>query len=202
MKLHIKKILNLQFAHNSSIDEFISTVFNVQNPNPSYVFRLPGSRTVVYRRSDFREAIFPNVTNVNKFNQSFDHFQVSASNQQPLRFQKDDLNHELKFEKFYFEKAKSLEDSDYDENLRKIVEENVRTERTFISFMDDLNKDLDQEDYRTNSLKSQGSQKSNKPQSKQKFEDSDDWDSFGLAGWSGTMKEVNQNFKVSIERYF
>lgn len=205
MKLHIKKILNLENHINSTIDEYISTVFNIHNPNPSYVFRLPGSRinkTVVYRRSDFREAIFPNVTNINKFNQSFDHLEVSASNQQSLRFQKDDISEELKFEKYYFEKARSLEDSDYDENLRKVVEENVRTEKTFISFIDDLNKDLDDEEFRSNQLKLQSSQKTQKTQNKEttKFKDSDDWDAFGLAGWSGTMKDVNVNFKTTIER--
>lgn len=203
LKLHIKKILNLENHRNSTIDEYISTVFNVHNINPSYVFRIPDSRsnfnkTIVYRKSDFREAIFPNVTNVNKFNQTFDHLETSSSNRHPIRFHKEDVSEELRFEKYFFESAKKFEDEGSNEQLDKIIEENVRTEKTFMAFMDDLNKDLENEDSRENSLK-QGYVKPVKPKKKDQFEDSDDWDALGLDGWSGQMKEVNE-FKGAIER--
>ena len=200
-------VLNFQSDNSTAIDTFITAMFNLKL-NPSYVFRLPDSkynRTIVYKRSDFLDAVFPNITNINKFNKT-DNLQTSASQVHSYKA-KEDLSEELKHEKYFFDPSRlTHEDLDYDESMMKIIEENVRTEKNFIMFMDDLNQDLDDEERRLSFKKNKQkvpTKNSNKPKSdavkghKHKEDDSE-WDLLGLAGWSGLVKEPKE--QTSIER--
>lgn len=194
-------VLNFQSDNSTAIDSFITAMFNLK-VNPSYVFRLPDSkynRTIVYKKTDFLDAVFPNVTNINKFNKTSDNLQTSASQVHNYKA-KEDLNNELQHEKHFFDSSR-LYHEDLDENLIKVIEENVRTERNFIMFMDDLNQDLDDEDKRITQKKKNAS----KPKSeahksqKQRDEESYEWDLLGLSGWSGAVKDPVE--QTSIERY-
>lgn len=181
MKSHIKKVLNM---HNASFDKFIDKMFNFNNLNPTYVFRIPDSnknknRTLVFRKSDFSVAVFPNITNVNKFkNQAVQ--SSSSSTQQIVKVKSEEVLEELKQERLIFQRNLNgnYEDTDYDENMMKIVEENVRSEKEFIKFMRDLNEDLDEDELREKFQKNQAKRNKNKK---------DEWEELGLAGWSGAM---------------
>lgn len=104
MRVHIKNVLNVH-PENSTIDKYISSLFNLNNMNPTYVFRLPDTknRTLVLRKSDFTAAVFPNITNVNKFAKSSENLQASPSSKHSVKVKNDELLDELKHERFIFE---------------------------------------------------------------------------------------------------
>lgn len=197
MKVHIKKVLNMHLE-NSTLDKYISSIFNLNNVNPTYVFRLPDNRnrTLVFRKSDFTAAIFPNITNVNKFTKSSENLQVQPSMKHQVKVKNEELLEELKHERYIFENNVNSNFDDYDDNMKQIVEENVRSEKEFIQLMTDLNEDLNEEDLREKyhqRLKSPPSKtvttkqlKSDKNKSKKRSED-EDWEELGLSGWSGTV---------------
>lgn len=169
---------------NSTLDKYIEKMFNFHNLNPTYVFRLPDNtknKTLIFRKSDFSVAVFPNITNVNKFKKMTPSIQqVSSSKQQLVKGKSEEILEELKHERLIFQKNLNgnYEDVDYDENMMRIVEENVRSEKEFIKFMRDLNEDLDEDELR---LKFQQQiQGKKKPVQ-------DEWEELGLKGWSGTM---------------
>lgn len=199
MRLHIKKVLNMHLE-NSTVDNYITSTFNLNNANPTYVFRLPDkkNRTLSYRKSDFSSAIFPNITNVNKFTNASEHLESSSSIEHQVRVKNEDLQDELKFERFIFENNINHDDIDRDEDMKKIVEENVRSEKEFIELMNELNEDLEEED-----LRAQYKNKFNKPSAEKsikkplfgtkvkldvnKKSEEDQWDELGLSGWTGTV---------------
>lgn len=197
MKVHIKKVLNMHLE-NSTLDKYISSIFNLNNVNPTYVFRLPDNRnrTLVFRKSDFTAAVFPNITNVNKFTKSTENLQVQSSVKHPVKVKNDELLEELKHERFIFENNVNSNYDDYDDNMKQIIEENVRSEKDFIQLMTDLNEDLNEEDLREKyhqrltsppmnaALKKPAFDEKNK--SKKRSED-EDWEELGLSGWSGTV---------------
>lgn len=205
MKLHIKKVLNMH-QENTTLDNYISSMFNLKSLNPTYVFRLPDKRSLVFRKSDFSDAIFPNVTNVNKFNR-FDNIQASSSSKHLVQIKQDDQE-ELKFERYFFENNlnNNYDDADYDENMKKIVDENVRSEKSFISQLNELNEDLDEEELRDEYKKfnkpkvSKSTQKLgygekiNSYQSKKK-PGVENWEELGLFGWEGSMAKSTSSFK-------
>jgi hypothetical protein len=195
MKVHIKKVLNMH-SENSTLDNYISSIFNLNNVNPQYVFRLPDNknRTLIFRKSDFTAAVFPNITNVNKFSKSKENLQMSSSIKHPVKVKNEELIDELKHERFIFENNLSNIADDYDDNMKRIVDENVRSEKDFIELMTELNDDLNDED-----LRQSYHQRLTKPlikvankkpifggNSKKKSEE-EEWEELGLSGWSGTM---------------
>ena len=203
MKIHIKKVLNMRIE-NSTLDKDISLIFNLNNFNPTYVFRLPDkkNRTLVFRKSDFTLAVFPNVTNVNKFNNPDNELQMSSSIKHPVKVKNEEYFDELKDERLIFENNLSNNFDDYDDSMKDIVDENVRSEKDFIQFMTDLNSDLEKEDLKEKYQKKQvqsGNQKQNfsgKIQPEQEFK-KEDWEEFGLSGWSGSMSALKTEFPRS-----
>lgn len=201
MKSHIKKVLNLHYE-NFTMDKYISSLFNLNNVNPTYVFRLPDkkNRTLVFRKSDFTTAVFPNITNVNKFKASNDKLEMSSSMKHPVKVKNEELLDELKHERFIFENDSSNNYDDYDDNMKKIVDANVRSEKDFIQLMNELNEDLEEEElrekYRKKSALKGG--KSGKTKAKQKSEE-EEWEELGLSGWtgsvSGSIEELTKNEK-------
>lgn len=197
MKVHIKKVLNMHIE-NSTIDKYISSIFNLNNVNPTYVFRLPDrkNRTLVFRKSDFTAAVFPNITNVNKFSKTNENLQASSSSKHPVKVKNEELLDELKHERFIFENNLSVNFDDYDDSMKQIVDENVRSENDFIELMNELNEDLNQEDLRekyhqrftTQPVKVVSKKPSygEKIKSKKKSEE-EDWEELGLSGWTGVV---------------
>lgn len=180
MKNHIKKVLNMHVV-NSSLDRYIENVFDFHNLNPTYMFRLPGgkNRTMIFKKSDFSIAVFPNITNVNKFKQN-QALQGSSSNRHQVKIKSEEVLDELQQERLIFQKNLNgnLEDDDYDENMRNIIDSNVRAEKDFMKLMKELNEDLDEEELNKsyeNYKNSRGKEVKN------------EWDELGLSGWSGTM---------------
>jgi hypothetical protein len=222
MKLQIKKILNMH-PNNRTLDKYVTTVFNIKSMNPTYIFVLPDhkNKTLIYRRSDFNDAIFPNITNLNKFKKSPLNPNPIA---QPPNFgpSKDVVskNHQ-DYEDFDDDKDRKLtEPEEYDEEMMgKIIEENIRTERNFIEFIDNLNEDLEEEYLHGDDLKKYKNQKDNLnlgQESKisqikvkavaqlklKRIQNSKniDWRDFGLDGWFGGLSPVNNDFDTTIER--
>lgn len=137
LKSHIKRVLNLESTDDASIDHYVSNAFNVHNQDPLYVFVLPGVRneTVVLRRSNFDEAIYPNVTTLQilrKIAVQSKWLQSEAADRKSEKFWKNDERFRIKYEQFKHN-ANDLDEID------RVVEENVRTERNFFKFMDTLN---------------------------------------------------------------
>lgn len=128
--------------------------------DPKYVFIFPEeNKKLVLTKSDFQNAVYPNVTNINKF---------------PKKKKKEsekDSQHSSSALTEAFRKFATVDDYD------NIVEENVRTERTFVNFMNDLNADLKSEE-----KKFKGKSKKVKSE-----HNGGDWDSLGLEGWSGQL---------------
>lgn len=169
---------------NSSLDKYLEKMFNFHNLNPTYVFRIPGTanRTVVFRKSDFSVAVFPNITNINKFKQNSQPIQQSSSTQHQVKVKSEEVFEELKHERLIFQQNGNYDDSDFDDDMKQIVEENVRSEKEFINFMRDLNEDLDDDE-----LRKKYHQKQAKKVTKNERVKHDDWDELGLSGWSGSM---------------
>lgn len=189
MRVHIKKVLNMHIE-NSTIDKYISSIFNLNNVNPTYVFRLPDrkNRTLVFRKSDFTAAVFPNITNVNKFSKTNENLQASSSSKHPVKVKNEELD-ELKHERFIFENNLSVNFDDYDDSMKQIVDENVRSENDFIKLMNELNEDLNQEDLREKyrqKLPVKVAHKKPSYKSKKQSEE-EDWEELGLSGWTGVV---------------
>lgn len=132
-------MLNLESSDDASIDQYVSNAFNVHNQDPLYVFVLPGAEneTVVLRRSNFEEAIFPNVTilrMLRKMVKTSKWLQTENTDRKSEKFWKSDERFRAKYEQF----KQDANDVDEDESMN-VVEENVRTERNFLKFMDTLN---------------------------------------------------------------
>lgn len=140
LKLHIKQVLNLELD-NKTLDEYITQSFNIYNADPLYVFILPEdvqNKTIILRKSNFAEAIFPNVTALQKLRKIA--MQTRFIQTESLRDKQDEKL--WKIDNYFKEKYEKFKLNAFDlgeaENL-KIIEENVRTERSFMKFMDDLN---------------------------------------------------------------
>lgn len=119
----------------------MSTAFNVDNPNPMYVFVLPvgqQNRTLVLRRSDFDHAIFPNISRIQR--------QIMSANISRLYKLIENIDKPIWMSEqsqttteFLFTND-DTHNADLDEaESIKVVEENVRTERNFYKFMHYLN---------------------------------------------------------------
>lgn len=146
LKNQIKFVLNFDLhTRNESIDKYIIESFNVYNPDPVYVFALPGNsnRTVAIRRSNFSDVSFPNTTSLqilhkilktSKLAQLYPSFDEYA----PKQIAQDDRRFLAKYKQFM-----SNENDLREAESLKVIEENVRTEKNFFKFMDKLNEDID-----------------------------------------------------------
>jgi len=190
MRIHIKHVLNIR-SENSTLDDYISKVFNLQNINPTYVFRMPdgNNKTLIFRKSDFISPIFPNITNTNKFTKV--NLEPSSSKRHQVEMKSEEILDELRHEKLVFQKNLdgNFEDVDYDDNMKKIVQENVKTERDFETLLNELNEDLDYEDAKKDRKQSNQSKKKNIKTTTTK----DEWSELGLDGWSGLMTSSKDN---------
>uniref|UniRef100_A0A182NFX8 Bromo domain-containing protein n=1 Tax=Anopheles dirus TaxID=7168 RepID=A0A182NFX8_9DIPT len=187
MKSHIKRILNIN-EENSTLDSYLLSLFNTENLNPTYVFLLPMEgknhvRKLIYQRSDFEEAEFPNVTTINKFTGKPN--RTAAGGGKP--------GGDMQLEKKIFE---HVDKDTMDDGTRKVVEENVRTERNFIKFMDELNRDLEEEEHRRilkESMRKSASRTSATvlftPYTYRSTQ-TVGWDDLGLEGWAGGLREI------------
>ncbi|XP_041764657.1 uncharacterized protein LOC121602973 [Anopheles merus] len=190
MKSHIKRILNIR-EENTTLDSYLLSLFNVDNLNPTYVFLLPMEgknhvRKLIYQRSDFEEAEFPNVTTINKFSERPNRTGASivASPGSDMQLEKKIFDH--------------LDKDTMDDGTRKVVEENVRTERNFIKFMDELNRDLEEEENRRMLKESMRKSASTAGRTSStvlftpyayKHTPTIGWDDLGLEGWAGGLRE-------------
>jgi hypothetical protein len=191
MRIHIKRVLNIR-SDNSTLDDYISKVFNLQNLNPTYVFRMPdgNNKTLTFRKSDFISPIFPNITNINKFTKE-NLESSSSSNRHQVKMKSEEILDELRHEKLVFQKNLdgNFEDADYDDNMKKIVQENVKTEKDFETLLNELNEDLDYEDAKRDRKHSNQSKKKSFKAPTVK----DGWSELGLDGWSGLMTSSKDN---------
>lgn len=221
---------------NSTLDDYVKNYFRIDNPNPTYVFVIPdeNNRTIIFKRSDFRQAIFPNITTINKFRNKFNLTISLTTGKDDNQNSGDDyeLFSNLRPEKL----IKKTEDySDFDEEMLRIVAENVRTERNFIKKMEEINSgsvDGQHESFTTNPktvvIPRETSVKPKSVKTKKSFRldtsyagsrkigqfvspdslkvsyrphsSDDDWDSLGLEGWSGGLREVKGELNIH-ERY-
>lgn len=142
MKNHIKRVLDFE-EKNETLDKYIKNSFNLYNNDPVYTFILPGehNHTLVYRRSNFTEAIFPDIVPLKQMRKlSYASLQLA---QQRRFFEKKSEKYDipkLKYDQFRI----GIYDLDEAASMR-IVEENVRTERNFLAFMENLNQNHDNE---------------------------------------------------------
>lgn len=140
LKSHIKRVLNFEET-NSTLEKYIVNSFNLYNADPLYIFVLPGeiNQTLVLRRSNFSEAIFPNVAALHILRKlSLASHAYAAQHDYDKKLEKLKKNDEIpqvKLDQF----LKGVYELDEAASLR-IIEENVRTERNFLKFMEDLNK--------------------------------------------------------------
>lgn len=139
LKNHIKRVLHLESSDDASTDEYVANAFNIRNQDPLYVFVLPGvkNETIVLRRSNFDEAVFPNVTDLlimRKLMAQSKWVQSENTDRKSEKFWKADERFRIKYEQF----KRNANYLDEDESMQ-VVEENVRTERNFFKFMDTLN---------------------------------------------------------------
>ncbi|XP_070503915.1 uncharacterized protein [Chironomus tepperi] len=178
MRIHIKRALNIR-SENSTLDEYISKVFNLQNLNPTYVFRMPdgNNRTLTFRKSDFISPVFPNITSISNL----------ESKRHQVNMKTEEILDELRHEKLIFQKNLdgNYEDVDYDDNMKNIVQENVKTEKDFETLLNELNEDLDYED--------QLKKKDTKTTIVK-----DEWSELGLDGWSGLMTSSKDNLPKKV----
>lgn len=117
------------------MDLLIKNSFNIDNPNPMYIFVLPGekNKTLVLTRNSFDPAIYPNISTGQRFIKDDHHANklLQMLDSGTLK----DKSKETEADNLIF----NIKDLDEAESMR-IVAENVRTERNFIEFMERLNK--------------------------------------------------------------
>lgn len=224
IETQIKGILNVH-PSNKSLDHVIRSVFNIENPNPMYIFVLPAgekNKTLVLARNNFDKPVYPNISTgqrfvkderqSNKLLQMFD----SAGNKDVKESDVDNIIFDLK-------------DLDESESMR-IVAENVRTERNFIEFMERLNENgnvggnvlqknmqlknpsdifktktvnKEYEDLVSPKLKYKFeidySSDLLRPTTDNSFKTTDiDWKDLGLDGWIGGLREPGKDFDTIV----
>ncbi|XP_055323235.1 uncharacterized protein LOC129578532 [Sitodiplosis mosellana] len=222
LKNQIKFILNLH-TKNESIDKYIIESFNVFNPDPLYIFVLPdgSNRTIAFRRSNFSDISFPNTTSLqtiqtilksSKYAHLFPSPEEMAAKQMALN------------DKFFTKYNQFMSDEKdlFESESLKIVEENVRTEKSFFKFMDKLNDQVSNDeasiedsgeqtpldskhassDYQAlirniHSKDHVGNYELAKDKKEQKIawpaHEKLSWDDFGLHGWIGNIHEQHDN---------
>lgn len=152
LKTNIKRVLDFE-EKNETLDKYIMNSFNLYDADPVYMFILPGdhnNRTLVYRRSNFSEPIFPDIVPLKQLRKlSFASHQIAH---QELYYDKKADKYVNDIPKVKYEQFKGgVYDLEEAASL-KVIEENVRTERNFLEFMEDLKRDQE------NKVESEGRQ--------------------------------------------
>uniref|UniRef100_A0A336MN24 CSON004168 protein n=1 Tax=Culicoides sonorensis TaxID=179676 RepID=A0A336MN24_CULSO len=177
--IEVKSDLNKR--HKNFFGHSLNLPQNKINSNePNYIFLLPENQTLVLRKSDFDNVIYPNVTNLNKFTKNKDKIKDSHTSESVATEKLDNFSDKI----------------DNEENYENIIKENVQTERNFVNFIEDMNYDLSAENVKTrNKIKSV-----QKSASKKK---GDDWSELGLDGWEGaiTGKKKKNITKTQLPSY-
>lgn len=121
-------------------DKSLTTMFNMAEEDPAYVFVLPDKRnkTIVFHQRDFLSMDYPRISEVGRMEGPVFYKPLNAT---VFR----DGNHSVPIaQRLTIKDSDELdlfpEDDGDEEELNSIVEENVRTESTFMAFMQDLNK--------------------------------------------------------------
>lgn len=227
-------------ASADSVD--LEHTFNIANPDPMYVFVLPGShhnRTLVLRRSYFDAAIFPNISHLQR--------QIMASNITRLYTLIENIEKIRPIGGDYIQQPaaaaapeqqipptvmmnRNNREQQTDADAMRVVEENVRTERNFLKFMNYLNdrqvaaasvladNSIDgsgggvvqpnERDTNEVALKSAASQieyslelaYTTESPSGDQQKRRISWKDFGLDGWVGGIKEPGKDFDVQSEQ--
>lgn len=225
LKNQIKFILNLGLhTKNESIDKYIVESFNVYQPDPTYVFVLPGggNRTLEYHRSNFSDISFPNTTSL----QTLQKILKSSKFAHLFPTHNEQIAKQLALNDRFFEKYKQFMSSEndlYEAESLKIVEENVRTERSFFKFMDKINDGTDSDEVSTENSDERELRSKHRPTATDysaliknihandhigNYELANDnsrgtvkwpssetlsWDDFGLHGWVGKINQEHEN---------
>lgn len=145
LKNQIKYVLNIGLqGKNDTIERYITESFNINNPDPMYVFVLPdaSNSTLVFHRSNFSDISFPNTTSV----QAMYNFLKTSKFAHFYPTQEERIAKQLALDQRFFVKYKEFMSSENDlheaESL-KIIAENVRTEKNVVKFMEKINEDAD-----------------------------------------------------------
>lgn len=126
-------------------DTFLQSMFDLENPDPTYIFIIPDTRnrTVVFKQGDFLRMDYPNVTTVGR---STAPLLIRSSANSTSTLQDDSSNATALAQRWTMKGVDYYNDEDYSddddvslEDLNKVVAENVRTERNFIEYIEDLN---------------------------------------------------------------
>ncbi|XP_055849252.1 uncharacterized protein LOC129914169 [Episyrphus balteatus] len=155
------------------INQLIPKLFNVNDPNPAYVFRLPrGTKTkyniLTMHRNNFDEPIFPNLTTSyvhlmrsrGKISESFNgNSKTQLSGNSPF----EDRVHPNLVEE--------------DESILVL---NLQTERNFIEYLNKVNQ-IDETSINTEK------------------DVSDEWSSLGLHGWKGILSKDKEKQQSYVE---
>lgn len=180
---HIRKISLTSFILYIGLESFVAaqsrhkqknidhiTPFQKQSRNrnePNYIFILPENQTLILRKSDFDHMIYPNVTNVNKFNKDLQH--TGSVTKESLYDNKSD-----------------------EEDYENIVKKNIQTERNFVNFIEEMNLDLNSEEVKAKRKNTPIKNKVFKDEieTNKKI---NQWDDLGLDGWEGAITEKRKN---------
>lgn len=155
LKDYIKDVLKMKQT-NETIDNIVTTSFNLDTPDPMYVFLLPDdtkNRTLVLHRSSFDKAVWPNISpiqrhvirsNISKLYNLIE----TIEKIRPQKFKPVPVIRLVKKRpKGQQGQRPKAPDADLEEaESIRVVEENVRTERNFLRYMEFLNEHPDYSD--------------------------------------------------------
>lgn len=144
----------------------------VKSSEPRYVFYIPGeNRTLVFTKRDFLTPVYPNVSSI---------YKKEENNVGDKKKTKDLQLSSSRIKENFKKYTNELSDN----NVEKVVEENVRTERTFIEFLNTMNQDL-----KITKKKIPTNAKTTHVKDQKKAS----WNDFGLEGWSGNLATVKNS---------
>lgn len=214
LRHHIENVLNIDDDDDSTdlMDDL-----NIRNPNPVYIFVIPdeqSNRTVAYRRSDFASTTFPNTTLLQHFHKmlresSFKPY-IDALDEQEMTKQIHVTNRRFlaKYNDFLSDRSDELGSLD-------AIHENVRTEKNFFKFMDEINgeneraekqsplitttdyrsliKELHSTDHIGNFALAASEQLEHRAQLLDEKDSETTWEDLGLDGWTGNIRMKHEH---------
>lgn len=122
MRSRMMEVLHLRDANS------LSSMFDVDDEDPVYAFVLPDKRnkTIVFHQRDFTQMKYPRISEVGRMEGPVFYKPLNAT---VFRDESAPLA----------ERLTVRQEGEEEAEMNRIVEENVRTERNFIQFMEDLN---------------------------------------------------------------
>lgn len=213
LKNQIKFVLNFGIqSKNDTVEKYIEETFNVHNPDPEYVFILPGTTntTLVFHRSNFTDISFPNTTSI----------QVMYNLLKNSKLSHERISKQFADERFFakYKEFMSSENDLHEAESLKVIQENVRTEKNFLKFMEKINEDTDSITIEANSKPDAlfkqhttdyptlirnihakdhiGNYELSKDSKYEKLSwppENISWDDFGLTGWIGSINKHHEN---------